>query len=150
MWILKLSGCLMVTFCGGLIGLQSALDLKNRTEILSKIILCTDEISQYIKIGTAEKNDILKKVLPKGITYEKSGLKTDISVKISGEDKRLINEFLKGLGMGDKEAEFTRCLAFKNLFEKQLLKAEKDVREKYKLYSLGGFFAGIIISFMWW
>lgn len=140
----------MVVFCSGFIGLKSAAALKIRVDFINSLILCTDKISQYIKMGTAEKSEILKNVLPAFLSYENGEIKTDKSIKITEEDRRLIGDFFEGLGMGDIEAERTRCLAFKGLFEKQLYDAEKQVLSKHKLFSVGGFLVGIILSFMWW
>lgn len=150
MWIIKLTGGFMVILSLGVMGMNSAFSLKKRVAFINRIILSIDKISQFIKIGNDEKEEILKNALPKGIFYENERVKTEKSTALKAEDKRLFEEFLIGLGMSDGEAEIIRCQAFKNLFKKQLNDAEREEKEKYKLFSLGGFLTGIIITFLWW
>lgn len=150
MWIIKLTGGFMVILSLGVMGMNSAFSLKKRVAFINRIILSIDKISQFIKIGNDEKEEILKNALPKGIFYENERVKTEKSTALKAEDKRLFEEFLIGLGMSDGEAEIIRCQAFKNLFKKQLNDAEIEEKEKYKLFSLGGFLTGIIITFLWW
>lgn len=140
----------MVILSLGFMGMNSAFSLKKRVAFINRIILSIDKISQFIKIGNDEKEEILKNALPKGIFYENERVKTEKSTALKAEDKRLFEEFLIGLGMSDGEAEIIRCQAFKNLFKKQLNDAEREEKEKYKLFSLGGFLTGIIITFLWW
>ena len=150
MWIIKLTGGFMVILSLGVMGMNSAFSLKKRVAFINRIILSIDKISQFIKIGNDEKEEILKNALPKGIFYENEWVQTEKSTALKAEDKRLFEEFLIGLGMSDGEAEIIRCQAFKNLFKKQLNDAEREEKEKYKLFSLGGFLTGIIITFLWW
>lgn len=137
-------------FCFGLIGIKSAAALKERAAFINRLILCTDKISQYIKMGNAEKGEILKSTLPAFMSYEQEHVIIDKNIRLSLEDIRLIEEFFVGLGMGDIDAELVRCNAFKNLFKKQLIEAEKDVEEKHRLFTVSGFILGLILSFLWW
>ncbi len=150
MWELKLLGCIIVIGTLGAVGIKAAEKLKARVKILLELIGAIDRIAQYIKLENEDIESILSRTLPKGITFDAEGVIAENRIAVSGEDISLLNEFLGQLGMGDKVSETVKCSSYKQLFIKQREEAERDVEEKYRLYSTIGFICGIILSFLWW
>lgn len=150
MAVIKILGCMSVIFCCTFFGINRAQTLKKRAETLTKLILSMDAFIQYIRIGNDDINTILKRNLPKGITVCREGIYAEGKMGLNDEDRTLLNEFFKEMGMGDRESEINRCESYKILIEKQLKKAEMDIDEKYKVFSYCGFMTGIVLSLLWW
>ena len=149
MWWLKILGSILVILCTSLIGYKQAQKLKKRAGLLNKIILSTDIIAGRIRMETEEINSVLKRAFPTDIHIEKEGVWVENS-PLTQEDISLINEFLRDIGMGDTLSQIKRCEAYKELFKKQLIKANTAVEEKYRLFCLCGTLSGVIFSFLWW
>lgn len=150
MWRIKLTGCILVIGVCGAVGMKAAGKLKGRVKILLELIAAIDRIAQYIKLENEDIESILKRTLPKGITFDAVGVIAENSVALTQEDVQLLSDFLGSLGMGDKISETVKCNSYKQLFIKQWEEADRQVEEKYKLYSTMGFICGFIISFLWW
>ncbi|MEE0947032.1 MAG: hypothetical protein U0M42_09455 [Acutalibacteraceae bacterium] len=150
MWIIRLTGCALLIGVGTVLGIKAAQKLKKRVKKLGEIIVCTDRIAQYIRLESGEIGYILDNTLPEGISFDGTGVIVKNGIALSIADTELLNEFLTGLGMGDKFSEQVKCNAYKHFFIKQMEEAQRDVDEKYKLYSTGGFILSAVLSFLWW
>lgn len=70
------------------------------------------------------------------------------SISLANADKELLKDFGTELGKTDVEGQLRHIELYKTIFEKQLDDAEKDIRQKSKLYRTMGLFTGTTIALM--
>ena len=150
MWILKITGSLLIIFCCGIVGMKLALKLKKRVKSLIEVEFAIDAICIYIRMSNCDIDVILADTLPCGMVFDGQGLIADNSLCLSEEDRALITAFLCDIGMTDTESELKRCASFKDLIVAQRKKAQQDAEERYRLFSICGWLTGIILSLLWW
>ena len=62
------------------------------------------------------------------------------------KDTEILEEYLSNLGMTDLESGINRTEVYRALLQKQIEQAEGEMKEKSRLYSLLGIFAGIFVA----
>ncbi len=150
MWPIKLLGALMVVLSASAVGFNMSKRLKKRAKTLKSFLVSIDSISVYIRLSNFEINEILERCLPCGMTYDGTGLIAENFLCLKEDDLQLINEFLNDLGMTDTHCLLNRCKSYKQLFLNQIGEADREISEKYRLYSVSGVLVGITLSFLWW
>lgn len=144
-----ITGICIIFFCT-LFGIKKANDLKKREETLFHICLAIEKISARVTLCSEDMEEILKKYLPLGISYNKGVLVTQKNLCLKKEDVKILEDFLFDSGMERAKEERVRCLCFKTLFEKQYQEASLKNKEQHKLYSVGGFMVGTALFMLWW
>ena len=150
MWALKLLGALFVVFSCSFFGLSLANQLKTRAKTLRSFLVCLDSITVYIRLSAFHIEEILEKCLPTGMQYDGKGLIAENSLCLKESDRILINEFLNDLGMTDSDCLINKCKSYRQLLLNAIDEADRDISEKYRLFSVSGFLIGITLSFLWW
>lgn len=100
------------------------------------------------EIGSILASDEIKKDYPKASeVFYKMFLGEEPDYKFSNSrDRKIITEFVCGLGMSDIESQMPRCdMLFRDIDE-QICEAGSDFTSKAKLYSVLSLFAGIGVS----
>ena len=143
--MLKFIGVVLTVATGALVGLRASEKLRQRYKKLNEYSICIGEISDGIRTG-AELERIFSQ--PKAAAlFDANGY--HISVKeqwLTGEDTKLLEEFLLLLGMGDTEAQISRCSTYRELVRKRACEAEENMRSKSRLYSVLGVFSGLFVA----
>ncbi len=136
----------LILSCWGM-GMYFGWRLKERRSRLSAIRLFIGELSGRIRTGS-EIGDIISEIGDRaGITYESltPSFEADYLLK---NDKKLLSEFLEGLGLGDTESQCERCRVYSDLFLRQETSAAEQAKEKSGLYGKLGIFSGLFIAVM--
>ncbi len=150
MWLIKLLGALFLIFSCGFTGVKMANNLKTRVKTLRNFLIALDSITVYIRLSSYHIEEILKKCLPSGMDYDGRGLIAENRLCLSDTDRQLINEFLFDLGMADTDCLINKCKSYRELFLTAINEADREVFDKYRLYSVFGFLSGLTLSFLWW
>ena len=143
-------GALFVIFSCSAVGLNMANRLKTRAKTLRNFLVAIDSISVYIRLSNFHIEEILEKCLPLGMAYDGKGLIAENSLCLSDADRQLINEFLNDLGMTDTHCLVNKCKSYKELFLTAIGEADREISDKYRLFSVSGVLVGITLSFLWW
>lgn len=150
MWGIKIIGAILLTISCGTVGLKMAGRLKTREKTLRNFLIALDSIRVYIRLSDFDIDQILKKTLPIGMEYDGKGLIAKDGLCLNENDRQLINEFLFDLGMSDIDCLLNKCKSYRELFLSLINEAERDIQERYRLFSVSGFLSGITLSFLWW
>ena len=70
--------------------------------------------------------------------------------RLTAQDMTLLEEFGAKLGSTDTEGQLAHISLYQALFQKQLGEAERDVKQKAKLYQTLGLFIGVSAALMMW
>ncbi len=141
----KLIGIITVFLASTAFGFYKGAALKFRQKRLLNICLFIEAASVRIRAGEDMKSIILSAGEKAGFYIEGYQIfAADDNLKTT--DIKLAEDFIKGLGMGDTEAELKRCEVFRDLFAAELKKADSELKEKGSLYGKLGVFAGLLIG----
>lgn len=141
----KLIGIITVILSSAAFGFYKGAALKFRQKRLLDICLFIEAASVRIRTGENMKSIILS-------AGDKAGFHIDgyrifvAADNLKTTDIKLAEDFIKGLGMGDTEAELKRCEVFRDLFAAEFKKADTELKEKGTLYGKLGVFAGLLIG----
>ncbi len=138
MWQLKLLGSAFITLSLTSVGFLRAQKLNDRCvslELAQKFIIKTGD---KIRSGENEIQEIINGVYPKEIKKE----------ALTTEEKSVLNEFIKGAGMGDFITEEKRCNLYLAKITELKEKAVKEKNEKSKLYCTVGLSMGVMVSLL--
>lgn len=138
MWQLKLFGSALITLCLTSAGFLKAQKLADRCislELAQKFIVKTGD---KIRSGENEIQEIINGVYPKEIKKE----------SLTNEEKSVLEEFIKGAGMGDFITEEKRCNLYLEKITELKEKAVKEKNEKSKLYCTVGLASGLMVSLL--
>lgn len=144
-WLFKLSGLFLIFSASVLIGFSKSLTLKKRQRKLTKIYCGMSSLSERIRLGSGDLENLLNKSFPANLVFY-----NDNAVKINPdylllEDIAILEEYFSNIGMSDSESECERIRLYSSLIEKQRSKAEEKCRELCKLYNTLGVLGGIFI-----
>lgn len=70
------------------------------------------------------------------------------SYGLKADDKELLKEFGRGLGVTDVEGQLAHCGLYKEIFTRRLNEVKEDRDKKVKLYRSLGIFAGISLALL--
>lgn len=124
--------------------------LKIRAKTLRNFLVSLDSITVYIRMSGLHIEEILEKCLPSGMKYDGKGFIAENSLCLKESDRILINEFLTDLGMTDTDCLINKCKSYRELLLTAIGEADKEVIEKYRLFSVSGILIGVTLSFLWW
>lgn len=142
--MLKIIGALLIILTGTFCGLRLSEKLTYRKNKLKGFYVFLREIADRIKTGEELMSIFQSKTAKSLIKTE--GFKVNICDEgINSEDKKLLSEFFSFLGMGDTSSQISRCEIYTELLNKRLEEAEIQEKEKAKLYTSLGVFAGLFV-----
>ncbi len=145
MSLFKIIGFIFILSSSALLGFSKALGLRKRWKKLNDICFSLTRLSQLIKCGDKEVNELIDYSFNRDTAFCEGG-KFNINGSFLKKDEiNLLKEFLDGLGFVHRESEIKRILFYKALFEKQLKSAEQAADSQCKLYNSLGALIGIAI-----
>lgn len=150
MWIVRLLGCAMVIISFGLFGRKKAASLCVRVKSIERFMIFITNTAEQIRLSEDEVPEILLRTLPKGVICEGENVIFPESFCLAEADKKIVREFVAELGMGEASSQYRRCNLYKQLLEEKRQEALCEVNEKNRLFNMGGWMAGIALSFLWW
>lgn len=136
MLLFKLTGFFMIIFATSAIGALKSNSLNQRCKKLSSLYKGIEQLKQRIRLHGGEAEFLLKQ------SFEEYPIN---SSNLTDEDIEIVEEFLKGIGMSDTEAEAERCEIYKNLIKQKSLEAQNKYSQLGKLYRNIGIMSGIFI-----
>ena len=146
-FLIKMVGFCFIVGATTLFGISLSKELKNRLQSLSWFLNLTDEIAEKIRYSSAELPQIVRSIYNYD-TYLSVDEPFRVYLKNTGldnDDKRMIEEFFAGLGLGDTESQIKRCGIYKRQLLRRYENADRQYTEKSKLYKKLGFFGGLTI-----
>ena len=145
--MLKIIGAVLTVAVGAAFGIRASEKLRLRYKKLLAHSLFIDEATDMMRMGaslseiyTLPSAEALLSAEEYRVAVREEGLWTT--------DLRLLSEFYTSLGMGDTEAELSRCHSFLKIIEKRLSEAEQDMKSRSRLYSLLGVFSGLFVAIL--
>ena len=141
----KWVGVLLLFFASSAFGFYKAAELKSRQKRLLSICLFIEAASVRIRMGEEIKS-IVSSIGGDAGFFAKDYDFFVLPDSLKPADIKLADDFLKGIGMGDTEAELKRCQTYKELFEREYKDAETQMKEKGSLYGKLGVFIGLLIG----
>ncbi len=145
--MLKAIGAVLIIAVGTAIGFRASNRLCKRYQRLCDFCLFIGEISDKMRIGL-ELESIFQGERAKKLCICDGYIVRVRGEYLSGEEKRLLEEFFEGLGMSDTAAGISRCSAYRELLTAGAKEAEREMRSKSRLYGILGLFSGIFISIL--
>ena len=121
--------------------------LKERQKRLAALKLFIATLSDCIRTGKQIESIILEIGSAAGIAYENL-TPTFEPYALLEEDKKLLDEFLSGIGLGDTQSQIERCRVYSEFFARREKEACEQVKEKAMLYGKLGIFSGLFIAVM--
>lgn len=141
----KWIGIIIVVLSSALFGFYKAATLRFRAKRLLSICLFIEELGVRIRMGE-EMKSIISAIGRSAGFYAEGYEISFLTDNLTKTDIKLAEDFIKGLGMGDVEAELKRCKTYTELFSREFRDAEKQMKEKGDLYGKLGVFGGIVIG----
>ncbi len=146
-FLIKVIGFCFIVCATTLFGISLSKDLKGRMQSLNWFVNLTDEVAEKIRYSSAELPQIVRSIYNYD-TYLSVDEPFRVYLKNTGldkDDKRMIEEFFAGLGLGDTESQIKRCGIYKRQLLRRYENADRQYTEKSKLYKKLGFFGGLTI-----
>lgn len=146
-FLIKVIGFCFIVCATTLFGISLSKDLKGRMQSLNWFVNLTDEVAEKIRYSSAELPQIVRSIYNYD-TYLSVDEPFRVYLKNTGldnDDKRMIEEFFAGLGLGDTESQIKRCGIYKRQLLRRYENADRQYIEKSKLYKKLGFFGGLTI-----
>ena len=146
-FLIKVIGFCFIVCATTLFGVSLSKDLKGRMQSLNWFVNLTDEVAEKIRYSSAELPQIVRSIYNYD-TYLSVDEPFRVYLKNTGldnDDKRMIEEFFAGLGLGDTESQIKRCGIYKRQLLRRYENADRQYTEKSKLYKKLGFFGGLTI-----
>lgn len=140
----KSLGVALIILTGTFCGLKLSGKLTARENKLKGFYLFIREISDRIKTGE-ELTSIYESKRAEGLITTEGFKVVLCEDALNSQDKKLLTEFFSFLGMGDTNSQISRCEIYSELLIKRLEEAEKEAKEKAKLYTSLGIFSGLFI-----
>lgn len=155
---MRLIGIFLIGISVAVYGFIITYRLINESKQLSKIIILIDCIKQKMRFQNEKiKNLILNFQIA---DYDFLFLEDDLKyldkyfnticfenklLYINSDQKKLLNDFLLGLGKTDLKGQISHCENYKKIFENELLKTEEQNSKKIKLYPSLFILGGLLI-----
>lgn len=163
--VLKIIGMVLIVFSGFTVGNYFSHNLYARRDFLNKLIVYLSNLSINIRYNSANIFSVstLSADASNLECFKFENIASNISFteqwknkintlpkshSLVPADTKLLNEFGFELGKTDIEGQLKHIEMYKLIFEKQLNDAEKDIKQKSKLYRTIGLFAGTTIALM--
>lgn len=146
-FLIEVIGFCFIVCATTLFGISLSKDLKGRMQSLNWFVNLTDEVAEKIRYSSAELPQIVRSIYNYD-TYLSVDEPFRVYLKNTGldnDDKRMIEEFFAGLGLGDTESQIKRCGIYKRQLLRRYENADRQYTEKSKLYKKLGFFGGLTI-----
>ena len=145
--MLKIIGAVLTVAVGAAFGMRASDKLRLRYKKLLAHSLFISEASDMMRMG-ATLSEIYTLPSAEMLIAAESYTAAVMEEGLRSADIRLLSEFYASLGMGDTEAEITRCSTFLKIMEKRLSEAEQDMKSRSRLYSLLGVFSGLFVAIL--
>ncbi len=163
--LLKIIGAVLIIFAGFSAGSCFSHNLFARRDFLKKLMVFLSNLSTNIRYNSADifsistlsaqtsdieyfKFEETEFNTPFSKQWEEKIKSLPNSLSLIKTDKEFLKEFGSELGKTDVEGQLKHIELYKSIFEKQLDDAERDIKQKSKLYRTMGLFAGTTIALM--
>jgi len=144
-WLLKVSGMLIIIITCSIAGLIKASTTQKRAEKLEKFALCTSALAERIHITEGELDFLLRQSFPEEliqVTEDKITLELSF---LQDNDISVLEEFISGLGLGDPEGEYKRITAYSKIIKEHSNEAKASALSLCRMYKSCGFLVGLFL-----
>ena len=143
--LLKAAGLAALFFCSCFLGFAEAEKLKNRVRCLSHFVRALAEFSERVRTGSEEIDRLLVRCFGEDcIRRDEDGFRVLPFLK-DKEDACLAEEFFRDVGMSNAGGESERAKLYGALFSGKLAEAEKDAKERCRLFRTLGVLGGCFL-----
>ncbi len=161
--LLKVIGSVLIISASFLIGNSKSRNLYKRRDFIKSFIVFLNSLSTNIRYeamdifttvsactrdGNLSYISKIENTEPFDMQWEQKILSLPSSLSLKKSDIELLKEFGNELGKTDVDGQLKHIELYKNLFQKELMSAEEDIKNKSKLYKTMGLFAGISTTLM--
>lgn len=148
MLIIKISGLIILSLTGLLVGSKQVVKLKRRSDALQWFATNILFIGEHIRATANELYDIVNSLCGKE-NYLRLSRPFKIEITddfLNSDDLGALNEFFENLGRLDTESEIKRCEMYAKIIQNRFKSAHKEYLEKNKLYKMLGLFSGLSVA----
>ena len=143
--LLKIAGLAVLFFSSCLLGFAEAEKLKNRVNRLSFFVRALSEYSERVRTGSEEIDRLLLRCFGDGCIRPAENGFCVLPFLKDKEDARLAGEFFRDAGMRNARGESERAKLYGALFSGKLAEAEKDAKERCRLFRTLGVLGGCFL-----
>lgn len=147
-WI-KFLGIILIVFSCSTVGFLKSASIKKRSQKLTCFCEGLDMLYEYVEQGGTELYYAIKKSFSRCEFLHSSGNRFFCEdIDLNREDKALIDNFFKSLGISVKKVECEHIHNCKSGMKIRANQAENDVNQKSKIYQMFGICIGIVIGIL--
>ena len=143
--LFKAIGLAVLFFSSCFFGFCEAEKLKDRVKRLAFFVRAASEYAGRVRVGTEEVDRLLLLCFGERYIRRRENGFSVLPCFTGKEDAALAEEFFRDVGMGDAQSEYERTNLYITLFSKRLEEAEKDVRERCRLFRALGVLGGCFL-----
>jgi hypothetical protein len=153
--VIKLILCIVILFCGAVIGIHLSQKLIRRRDILTQFDLLFHTALIRIEYNAGDLCEVFADNFA-GFVFEHT-IPFDIqwhrfidgfTYVLSKEDIEMLRSFTKDLGAADVDSQRQHITLFGELLKEHISQAQDDIQKKAKMYRIIPLSVGMVISLM--
>lgn len=153
--VLKLFSCIVILFCGAIVGVHLSHRLVKRRDILAEFDMMLHRTLIQIEYNAGDLYEAFSDNFA-GYSFDRNApfdeqwrdLVKSCSAVLTKEDRFLLTGFSDGFGTADSESQRRHIIMCRQLLREQIDSAKEDIRTKSKMYRIVPLSAGIVISLL--
>lgn len=153
--MIKLFLCILILFCGAVIGLHFSQRLTRRKDILTEFDVLFHRAMIGIEYNAGDLCEVFsdnfaefefEHTIPFQVQWTR--FIDSFSYALSKDDTRMLLSFTNELGAADCESQKQHISLYSELLREHIAKAQEDIRTKAKMYRIIPLSVGMVISLM--
>ena len=153
--MIKLMLCIVILFCGAVIGIHLSQRLTRRRDILTQLEVLFHSALIRIEYNAGDLCEVFSDnfadfsfvhTIPFDIQWRR--FIDGFSYVLSKEDIKMLRSFTNNLGAADIDSQRQHIALFSELLKKHINEAQDDIQKKAKMYRIIPLSVGMVISLM--
>ena len=153
--VIKLILCIVILFCGAVIGIHLSQKLSRRRDVLTRFEVLFHRALIRIEYNAGDLCEVFsdnfanysfEHTIPFDIQWDR--FIDGFSYVLSKDDIIMLRSFTKDLGAADIESQRQHITLFSDLLREHISQAQDDIQKKAKMYRIIPLSVGMAISLM--
>lgn len=151
--VLKLFLCILILFCGAVVGLHFSQRLIRRRSVLSDFEVLFHRVLIRIEYNAGELCEVFSDnfadyhfIHHQPFDVQWRDFIKSFSYVLTKDDMNMLLSFTDGLGAADCDAQRQHITLFSKILQEHIEDAQEDIRTKAKMYRIIPLSVGIVIS----
>ncbi len=153
--VIKLILCIVILFCGAVIGIHLSQKLTRRRDVLTEFEVLFHRALIRIEYNAGDLCEVFsdnfagfpfEHTIPFDIQWQR--LIDSFSYVLSKDDVGMLRSFTKDLGAADVDSQRQHITLFGELLKEHICEAQDDIQKKAKMYRIIPLSVGMVISLM--